>query len=242
LPKAVLHVLAEGLSGIRPETPKPGDPVFDACTTMLVGTNYQALLEAERTAKELGYHTLLLGSRFSGEAREIGKVFSGIAQDILLHGIPLPVPACVIAGGETTVTLHGKGKGGRNQEMALSVLNEFVHWPVVLKPRLEKVLFLSGGTDGNDGPTDAAGAFADIQVLKNAQELRLDPGKFLIENDSYTFFERTQGHLITGPTGTNVCDIHLLLLSNNDYGAFTKKKLIEIINIKDEIVKENNNE
>jgi len=145
LPKAVVKALDEGLAGIRPETPKPKDPAFERCTTMLVGTNYQALCEAVEAARTRGYHTLLLGSRFSGEAREIGKVFSGIAQDIALHGTPIATPACIIAGGETTVTLRGSGKGGRNQEMALAVLNEFSHLSANLRAMLGAMLFCLQG-------------------------------------------------------------------------------------------------
>ncbi len=212
LPKSIAQAVEDGLSGIRSETPKPEDPIFDLCSTMLVGTNYHAIQEAEQRSKELGYNTLVLGSRFSGEAREIGKVFSGIAQDIILHRTPLCAPACIIAGGETTVTLRGKGKGGRNQEMALSVLNEFDHFSRSVRPGLERTLFLSAGTDGNDGPTDAAGAFADVGALENAHRLGLNPSEFLANNDSYAFFEEVGGLFVTGPTGTNVCDIQLLIV------------------------------
>lgn len=212
LPQTVVHVVEEGLSGLRPETPKPDEAMFDSCPTMLVGTNFHAILEAERKGQDLGYATIVLGTRLSGEAREIGKVFSGIAQDILMHNIPVSVPACVIAGGETTVTLHGNGKGGRNQEMALSVLSEFEHFPRALRTQLGKVVFISAGTDGNDGPTDAAGAFADAETLERAHELRLDSSTFLAQNDSYAFFEKADGLFKTGPTGTNVCDIQILIV------------------------------
>jgi hydroxypyruvate reductase len=212
LPKSIVQAVEDGLSGIRPETPKPEDAIFDLCSTMLVGTNYHAIQEAEQKSKELGYNTLVLGSRFSGEAREIGKVFPGIAQNIILHGVPVCAPACIIAGGETTVTLRGKGKGGRNQEMALSVLNEFDHFPRSVRLSLERTLFLSAGTDGNDGPTDAAGAFADFETLQNAHRLGLDLSEFLANNDSYTFFNKVGGLFMTGPTGTNVCDIQLLIV------------------------------
>ena len=212
LPRSIVQAVEDGLSGIRPETPKPEDPTFDLCSTILVGTNYHAIQEAERKSKELGYNTLVLGSRFSGEAREIGKVFSGIVQDIILHGVPVCTPACIIAGGETTVTLRSMGKGGRNQEMALSVLNEFNHFPRSVRSGLEKTLFLSAGSDGNDGPTDAAGAFADIDTLENARRLALNPSEFLANNDSYTFFYEVGGLFVTGPTGTNVCDIQLLIV------------------------------
>jgi len=212
LPEPVVRATEEGLAGLRPETPKFGDAIFDSCSTMLVGTNFHAILEAERTSRQLGYHTLVLGTRISGEAREIGKVFSGIAQDIVLHGIPVSAPACIIAGGETTVSLRGKGKGGRNQEMTLSVLKEFSQFPRGLRSALGNVVFLSAGTDGNDGPTDAAGAFADAETIGRAELLGLDPSRFLAENDSYTFFEKVGGLFKTGPTGTNVCDIQILIV------------------------------
>ncbi len=212
LPDAVARATREGISGLRPDTPKPGDVIFDSCSTMLVGTNFHAILEAGNKSKALGYNTLVLGTRMSGEAREIGKIFSGIAQDIILHELPVAIPACIIAGGETTVTLRGKGKGGRNQEMALSVLNEFEHFPVALRAELRSVAFLSAGTDGNDGPTDAAGAFADAEIIGHARALNLNPSSFLAENDSYAFFEKADGLFKTGPTGTNVCDIQILIV------------------------------
>ncbi len=212
LPEAVVRALRGGLAGERPETPKPGDGLFSACTTMLVGTNFQAIQEAERKGRDLGYSTLVLGTRLTGEAREIGKLFSGFVQDIIIHGIPAKAPLCIIAGGETTVTLKGKGVGGRNQEMALSVLNEFGHFPVALRNDLHRVVFLSAGTDGNDGPTDAAGAFADIEALARARELGLNAASYLAENDSYHFFDKTGALLRTGPTGTNVCDIQVLIV------------------------------
>ncbi len=212
LPEAAVCALRGGLAGERPETPKPGDALFASCATMLVGTNFQAIQEAERKGRELGYSTFVLGTRLSGEAREIGKLFSGFLQDIIIHAIPAKAPVCVIAGGETTVTLRGKGLGGRNQEMALSVLNEFEHFPVALRNDLRRAVFLSAGTDGNDGPTDAAGAFADAEALARARELGLSEALFLAENDSYHFFDKTGALLRTGPTGTNVCDIQLLLV------------------------------
>jgi len=212
LPENVARAVETGVAGRRPETPKPGDAVFQSCTTVLVGTNFQALLEAERAAKARGYNTLLLGSRIVGEAREIAKVFSGMAQDLALHEKPVAIPACIIAGGETTVTLRGKGKGGRNQEMALSFLNEFERFPAVLDPYRQDIVFLSAGTDGNDGPTDAAGAFADSKALATAQEQGLNLEQYLAENDSYHFFEAADGLFKTGPTGTNVCDIQILLV------------------------------
>jgi hydroxypyruvate reductase len=212
LPESVVHIIEEGCEGERPDTPKPGDPIFRACSTILVGTNFHAIIEAERKSKDLGYHTLVIGTRLSGEAREIAKVFSGAVQDILLHKIPVATPACIIAGGETTVTIRGHGKGGRNQEMALSFLEELAHYPAALRGQLDRIAFLSAGTDGNDGPTDAAGAFADAAVIERAKAHALNPAHYLAENDSYTFFDKAGALFKTGPTGTNVCDIQILIV------------------------------
>lgn len=212
LPAAVQQRVELGLAGSIPETPKPEDPLFRSFRTVLVGTNYHAIMEAEREAQRQGFATLVLGTRLQGEAREIAKVFAGMTGDILIHGIPHAAPLCVIAGGETTVTLKGKGKGGRNQEMALAFLAAMRKFPAEIRDLGDRVLFLSAGTDGNDGPTDAAGAFADTNVLRRADELGLDPEVFLAENDSYAFFDKTGALFRTGPTGTNVCDIQLLLV------------------------------
>lgn len=212
MPESVMNRVRNGLAGKVPETPKPGDPAFETLVTMLIGTNYHAIIEAEKKAQELGYHTLVLGTQLSGEAREIARVFSGAAKDILRHGLPLAPPACIIAGGETTVTVRGRGRGGRNQEMALSFLEALQKFPVGLAEQRERILFLSAGTDGNDGPTDAAGAFADASVLRMAMERSLSPAQYLADNNSYAFFDTAGGLLRTGPTGTNVCDIQILLV------------------------------
>jgi len=212
LPESVVHIIEAGCEGERPDTPKPGDPIFSACSTILVGTNFHAIIEAERKSKELGYHTLVIGTRLSGEAREIAKVFSGAVQDILLHKIPVSTPACIIAGGETTVTIRGHGKGGRNQEMALSFLEELAHYPAALCGQLDRIAFLSAGTDGNDGPTDAAGAFADAAAIESARAHALNPAHYLAENDSYRFFDKAGALFKTGSTGTNVCDIQILIV------------------------------
>ncbi|MFA5852211.1 MAG: glycerate kinase [Spirochaetales bacterium] len=208
VPASVRAVFQEGLAGSRPETPKPGSPVFRDTKTVLVGNNMLALKSAEEEARKRGYNTLLLTSRLVGEAREAAKLFVALAGDIAQYGLPLRRPACVLAGGETTVTLRGKGLGGRNQEMALAVM-------AALDPsRLGQgeMLFLSAGTDGNDGPTDAAGAFASAALLEKAVKKGLDPRDYLADNDSYHFFSEVDGLLKTGSTGTNVCDMQILLL------------------------------
>lgn len=207
LPEKVRRIIEGGLAGKIPETPKAGDRIFSRVETLIIGSNAAALGAAEEAARELGYRTLVLGSRITGEAREIAKVFSGMAQEMVLSGRPLGTPACVLAGGETTVTIRGTGKGGRNQEMALAFLREMEPFP----ENWENLVFLSAGTDGNDGPTDAAGAFAWQGALSRAADQGLDLRTALNNNDAYNFFRPLDGLLITGPTNTNVCDIQIIL-------------------------------
>jgi len=211
LPATVSDRLRAGAAGgpdAPAETPKPGDPSFAAARTELVGTNRLALVAAEAEAKRLGYHSLVLSSRLTGEARELALTFLGIGKDIAASGFPLERPACVIAGGETTVTLRGGGRGGRNQEMALAFLSALGRSP----KDGESLTFLSAGTDGNDGPTDAAGAVVDADLYRSALGRGLDPEAALAGNDSYGFFESAGGLVRTGPTNTNVCDVQVLLV------------------------------
>ena len=207
VPRAALEALEAGARGHREESPKPGDPAFDRCHNVLIGTNRSSALAAAERARELGYRTLVLTTRLQGEAREVGRLFLALARDCSASGLPLQPPACIITGGETTVTLRGSGKGGRNQELALAYL-----------AGLEsaegdgRAYLLSASTDGGDGPTDAAGAFASWEVVEEARGLGLDPRRFLAENDSYTFFDRVGRLLRTGPTHTNVCDLQILIV------------------------------
>lgn len=205
-----LHCGAAGGEGAPCETPKPGDPVFEHSKTVLVGTNRLALEAANAEAQRLGYNTLVLSSRLTGEARELALTFLGIGQDIVASGFPLQAPACIIAGGETTVTLRGKGRGGRNQEMALAFLAALGR----SGKASERLTFLSGGTDGNDGPTDAAGAVVNAGLYDSARSLGLDIDAALKANDSYTYFKKAGGLLMTGPTNTNVCDVQVLLVND----------------------------
>ncbi|TVR71352.1 MAG: DUF4147 domain-containing protein [Spirochaetaceae bacterium] len=220
LPHRVRSLLEAGTRGEIPETPKPGDPVFDHVEPVLIGTNALALEAARARAVALGYSTLVLTSRLTGEAREIARFFTAIAGEIAARGAPLAPPACVLAGGETTVTLRGAGKGGRNQEMALAVLAEMAGRPSAYGG----VTFLSFGTDGNDGPTDAAGGWASPELLRReggggaigAGGKAGKTGASLLaalgENDSYHALEALGALVITGPTNTNVCDIQVLLV------------------------------
>ena len=209
IPGAAMQLLRDGLSGLVPDTPKPGNPVFDKVHTIIMGSNRQAALAAVAKAEELGYHTLYLGSQIACEAREAALFYRGIALSCASHGEPVQPPVCIIGGGETTVTIQGTGKGGRNQEMALAFLCGLGDIEPTLADRL---CFLSGGTDGNDGPTDAAGAFADTSLLTVSDKHHLDPRKFLDSNDSYHYFKRINGLLKTGPTNTNVCDLQVSLI------------------------------
>jgi hydroxypyruvate reductase len=208
LPSVVREAIRLGAEGALAETPKKGDPAFAAVRNVLIGSNYGALLAAEQKAREYGYNTLVLSSEITGEAREAAKFYMGIARGVLKHDLAVKKPACVIAGGETTVTLKGGGQGGRNQEMALAFLAE-----IEAEAPAGEVRFLAASTDGNDGPTDAAGAFADGEILAKGREKGLSVRKYLAENDSYGYFDRLGFLLKTGPTNTNVCDIQLTIIT-----------------------------
>ena len=184
----------------RDETPKPGDPVFDHVENIIIGSNQKSLDAAAQEAKALGYRTLVLSSTIEGETRDIARMHAAIARQIREHGQPVRPPACVVSGGETTVTLRGGGRGGRNQEFALAAAIDIAG--------LRDVLILSAGTDGSDGPTDAAGAMADGETVERSQGTAAET---LSNHDSYPFFERLGDLIVTGPTGTNVMDIHLIL-------------------------------
>lgn len=197
------HLLA-GVEGRLEETPKKGEKVFEKVHNLIIGSNMIALQAAEREFLSLGFHTLTLSSSIVGETREAARFHGAIVREIFSTGRPVPKPACLLSGGETTVTIRGKGLGGRNQEFVLAGALEI--------DGLEKTVLLSGGTDGTDGPTDAAGAIADHQTILRAKALGMDPGKHLQNNDAYRFFERLGDLLITGPTRTNVMDLHILLI------------------------------
>jgi len=186
------------------ETPKPGDPAFERVQNVIVGSNRLAALAAVEQARQLGYATLLLGTYVEGEAREVGKVAAALAKGVRAHGDPLAPPACLVWGGETTVTVRGQGKGGRNQELALAAALALEGWPAVLLMAL--------ATDGTDGPTDAAGAVVTGETAARAREPGLDPWASLGANDSYTFFDALGDLIRTGPTGTNVNDLLFILV------------------------------
>jgi hydroxypyruvate reductase len=194
-----------GADGKIPETPKANDAVFDRVLNFIVGSNILALEAAKAKAKELGYETIILSSMVEGETREVALVHTAIAKEIVKTGWPIPPPACIISGGETTVTIRGQGLGGRNQEFGLAAALDLVDLP----PR---VVVLSGGTDGNDGPTDAAGAVVDPFTVMRGRDAGMEAARFLEDNDAYHFFEKTKDLLMTGPTNTNVMDVRLVLV------------------------------
>ena len=205
VPGSIVQRLDDGAQGRIPDTPKEGDSVFLNVFNIIVGSNILALEAAEKKARELGYDTLILSSLIEGETRDVARVHCAIAREICRSGRPTQKPACIISGGETTVTMRGNGLGGRNQEFCLTSAVEIAGLP-------EKMVVLSGGTDGNDGPTDAAGAVVDPYTVERGGKAGLSAVDFLNNNDAYHFFEKTEDLLMTGPTNTNVMDVRLLLI------------------------------
>lgn len=203
--RAVMTKFGLHLPNLATETPKPGDPIFNSVSNVIVGSNRLALNAAASQARKLGYRSLILSSSMQGETREVARVHARILCEIRDSGNPIKSPGCILAGGETTVTVRGQGQGGRNQEFALAAAIEIADVP--------NVLVLSAGTDGTDGPTDAAGAIATGATLRRAEKLGLSALNHLDRNDSYPFFDALGDLIKTGPTGTNVMDVHLLLAS-----------------------------
>jgi glycerate 2-kinase len=204
VPGSVRGVLQRGISGDEPETPDARSDIFKCCQNVIVGSNRFSLNAAEYRAHRMGMNTLVLSSSIRGEAKEVAKFYAALAEEVLASGNPLKAPACIIAGGEPTVTIHGSGQGGRSQELALAVAMEIAG--------LHAVVFMAAGTDGTDGSTDAAGAIADSETLIRAGHRMMNPREYLDNNNSYEFFRDLGDLVVTGPTLTNVMDIHLLLL------------------------------
>jgi hydroxypyruvate reductase len=199
IPAAVMAQIHAGLRGETPETPKEGDPVFAQVNNLLVGSNPQAAAAALEAARAAGFNALVLTTYLQGEAREAGRVLAAVGRELAASGQPLPRPACLICGGETTVTLRGKGRGGRNQELALAAVQDLAGLP--------DVALVTLATDGGDGPTDAAGAVVTGETLKRAQAAGLDPDLALDHNDAYPFFAVLDDLLKPGATETNVNDL-----------------------------------
>ncbi|MDH4220613.1 MAG: glycerate kinase [Candidatus Aminicenantes bacterium] len=204
VPSSVIAIFEKGVQGEIEETPKAGDSAIERTQNLIIGSNRQAVEAAREKAFDLGYNGLILSTYIEGETKDVAKVHAAVAKEILAMGNPIKRPACVISGGETTVTVHGKGKGGRNQEFVLAAAIEI--------EGLKKVIVMSGGTDGTDGPTDAAGAVADGTTVMRAEEMGMDAEQYLRENDSYHFFKPLGDLIITGPTYTNVMDLRLVLV------------------------------
>jgi hydroxypyruvate reductase len=199
VPAPVVDWLRRGARGEVPETPKPGASLFARTATEVIGSNDIAAEAALSEARRLGFEALLLTTFLEGEARDMGKLSAALAKELVLRGQPLRPPACLILGGETTVTVRGEGKGGRNQEIALAA--------ALAMAGLERALVAALATDGSDGPTDAAGGFADGRTLERAKAKGLDAHAALANNDSYAFLRDVGDLLVTGPTNTNVNDL-----------------------------------
>jgi glycerate-2-kinase len=203
-PISIRKVLSDGQKGLVSETPKAGDKIFKKVFNVVVGNNRSASFAVAEYLKSEGLNTLLLTTTLEGEARHIGVMLASIAREISASEHPVSKPAGIIAGGETTVAVTGKGSGGRNQEIALASAQKLNN--------IDGVVVASISTDGVDGPTDAAGAIVDGKTLARAAKMRLRSEKYLAENDSYHFFSKLGDLVFTGPTGTNVNDISVIVV------------------------------
>ncbi|HEC49655.1 MAG TPA: glycerate kinase, partial [Candidatus Desulfofervidus auxilii] len=201
---SVLDLLRKGEKGIIPETLKKDNPVFKKVTNIIVGNNKKALQAIKHQAVKLGFNAQIISAELSGEAREVAKSLANLALKTQKTSPNLPL--FLISGGETTVTVKGPGIGGRNTELALAFALEIAG--------KKGITLLSAGSDGTDGPTDAAGAIVNGDTVHKAKNLGLDPERFLENNDSYNFFKKTGGLFITGPTGTNVIDIQIIVVDS----------------------------
>lgn len=202
-PASIQKVLSDGEKNIIPETPKANDHSFKKVYNIVVGNNRSACLAAYKQLRFYGLNTLLLTSTLEGEARHVGTILASIAREADNSGNPIPLPAGIIAGGETTVTVTGKGSGGRNQELALS--------SALKLKKTDGLVLGSLSTDGIDGPTDAAGAVVDGRTIIRAMKAGLNPEEYLAENNSYNFFSKLGDLIFTGLTGTNVNDITVIV-------------------------------
>ncbi len=205
MPRGVMARLNAGLSGMIPDTPKKDDPVFGNIENIIIANNQKATEAAERRALEHGFIAVAPANNIQGEARIIAVRFARAAISTKNRlQVPGRQSMCFIYGGETTVTVRGDGTGGRNTELALAF--------ALAVSGIDGITFLSGGTDGTDGPTDAAGAIVDGSTTPDARAKGLDPEDYLSRNDSYSFFKEAGGLVITGPTGTNVMDLYIALI------------------------------
>ena len=205
IPEKAHLILIRGAAGEIPETPKEGNPVFACVQNIIVGSNKKAIETAKREAESQGYQTAVISTELQGEARDAAAWLASKAIEVrrgLAGGSQRKI--CLISGGETTVTVRGNGMGGRNTELSLAFAQEI--------KGMKGITLLSAGTDGTDGPTDAAGAIADGGTIEKAEAAGINPGDYLKNNDSYNFFKAAGGLFLTGPTGTNVMDLQIILL------------------------------
>jgi len=204
VPPSILDLLSRGVRGQAPETPKPGDRVFARVDNLIIGSNRLALDAAVKRAGALDFQAEIIARDVVGEASDYGRKLAAVARDAKVRAGREGRKLCLISGGEPTVTVRGSGLGGRNTELALAF--------AIAAEGLEGVGLLSAGTDGTDGPTDAAGAVADGSTVARGRDVGLDAAALLAENDSYPFFKALGDLVVTGPTGTNVIDVHLLVI------------------------------
>ena len=204
IPHGVLDLLQRGAQGAIDETLKPSDAVFEKVQNVIIGGNRMALEGAVRHARALGYHTRVLSNSIEGESREVARSHAALVEEIARSNQRHRHATCVVSGGETTVTVHGDGLGGRNQEFALAAAIDI--------DGQDGVVILSAGTDGTDGLTDAAGGIVDGSTMQRGRAKGLDATAFLARNDSHHFLKATDDLLTTGPTFTNVMDLQVMLV------------------------------
>ena len=205
VPQAVQATLERGIRGEIAETPKPGDKVFAKTENRVIATAHQSLAAAAKFFEAHGVRAAVLGDSVTGEAREVAKVYAALAREVAAHGQPWPAPVALISGGECTVTVRGKGRGGRCAEFLLSLVHDL--------QGAENVHALAGDTDGIDGTEDNAGASAVPDSIARAAKLGLNAGKMLENNDGYSFFSALGDLVVTGPTRTNVNDYRVILIA-----------------------------
>ena len=210
MPKAARKALEDGIAGRIGETPKPGSKIFGKVHNVMMASNKISCVAAQKSLSRSGFKTMILTTQIQGEASQVGGMIASIARDMGKNRFPLKAPAAVVVGGETTVNVKGNGLGGRNQEVALASSIGISGVP-------QTTVIGAIGTDGIDGPTDAAGAIVDRNTIKKASEMKMDAKRYLANNVSYSFFKALGDLIVTGPTGTNVNDIMILLVSSSSH-------------------------
>jgi hydroxypyruvate reductase len=203
--KSIARLIEKGSAGEIEETPKPGDPIFNNVVNMVIGSNRLALIAAKEQAETLGYDVKLIEGLAEGEATQLAAAHAAVFKKIY-HSGKFRRPTCVISGGEATVTVRGNGLGGRNQEFAVATALEL--------DGLDRVVALIGGTDGTDGPTEAAGGIVDGGTVHRGKTKGLDTRDYLSRNDSYHYLQATDDLLVTGPTFTNVMDLRVFIMDH----------------------------